>query len=118
MKVISPTVSSPGQALDIRGLTAHDGGGIRGSMWMNRQADRRMGARVYGEVGARARGRKGNELEGVIELSISFYTGDRGGRKIKSNEQFSTQETRRMVINTSGERSALRTLLRLGKDEK
>lgn len=57
---------------------------------MNRQADRRMGARVYGELGGRARGRKGNELERLIELSISFYTGDRGGRKIRSNEQFST----------------------------
>lgn len=58
-------------------------------MWMDKRADRRMGAHVYGEVGGRARGRKDNELEELIELSISFYTGDRGGRKIKYNEQFS-----------------------------
>lgn len=71
------------------GLMAHHGSGRVVSMWMSRWADRRMGLRVSGEVGGRVRGRKGNELEELIELRISFYTGDRGGRKIKYKEQFS-----------------------------
>lgn len=51
------------------------------SMQKNRGVDRRMGACVYGKVGGRVRGRKDDELEELIEFSISFYTGDRGGRK-------------------------------------
>lgn len=55
-------------------------------MWMSRQKD---GFTSLWRGGRKSEREKDNELEELIELRISFYTGDRGGRKIKYNEQFS-----------------------------
>lgn len=77
----------------------HYGKGIS-RIWMNRQTERRTGVYVYGEMWGRTRGRKGIEIEELIELSISLQPGDRGGRKLKYNEQFSASEMRRILRNT------------------